>query len=345
MQLRTKKLAGIITLMAIFIAQNVTAQRNANQNRFKVQSRNEYKTRSSNYLDNVGNFTQNNQQINNGFLRPESNQIIFQVNSLMNVKANRFLAVFNLTQVGKTAVETDQLINKRIEGFINDLKKLPLSDENVYTDMIYLIPTFEFEVQKKLFSSDTYNEVPKGFEMQKNVHINFSDIRIIDNLVTLAAKNEIYDLVKLDFFVDDTESVYDSLRERSQQFMAKKIQSHEKLQQLDLKNAFQTIAENTDAIYPETQYSDYDAFVSQSLEAAGKNSGVTKIRKPATVAYDQIPYGDFDIVINPVVLEPVVQFTYTLTVRYELERKKPETKNKYILVTPNGDVKELILKQ
>ena len=345
MNLKLMKLFGIVTLIAIFLSQNLLAQRNANQNRFKVKSRSEYQTRSQNSFDNVGSFSQNNQRVNNSFLRPEKNEIIFQVNSLMNVKANRFLAVFNLTQVGKTAVETDKLINIRIDGFINDLKQLSLSDDDIYTDMIYLIPTFEFEVQKKLFSSDTYNEVPKGFEMQKNVHINFTDIGVIDDLVTLAAKNEIYDLVKLDFFVDDTESVYDSLRARSQKFMTRKIQSHEKSQQINLQDAFQTIAEYTDAIYPETQYSDYDAFVSQSLEAAGKNSGVTKIRKPATVAYDQIPYGDFDIVINPVVLEPVVQFIYTLKVRYELEKEKPQTQNKYLLVTPNGDVKELILKQ
>ncbi|MEL6556836.1 MAG: SIMPL domain-containing protein [Bacteroidota bacterium] len=344
MKLSTTKLLGIITFLAMLLSQSAIAQRNANQNSFKLKSQNDYRSRSQNSADNFGSFPQNRVN-NNRFFTPGSNEIIFQVNSLMNVKADRFLAVFNLTQIGKTAVETDQLINKRIDGFVDDLKTLSLSQDNIYTDMIYLIPTFEFEVQKKLFSTDTYNEVPKGFEMQKNIHINFTDIRIIDDLVTLAAKNEIYDLVKLDFFVDDTESVYDSLRERSQQFMTRKIQSLENSQELNLSEAFQTIAENTDAIYPETQYSDYDAFVSQSLEAAGSNSGVTKIRKPATVAYDQIPYGGFDIVINPVVLEPVVQFTYTLTVRYELEKKKPETQNKYMLVTPNGDVKELILKQ
>lgn len=336
----------IIFIGVFFLSQNIFAQRNSNQNSFKLKSSQEYKSRARSDGDQFLNLSQSNFNNNNRrVLSGNSNEVFFKVSSLMNVKANRFLAVFNLTQVGKTAVETDQLINKRIEGFISDLSRLSIAKENIYTDMIYLIPTFEYEVQKKLFSSDTYNEVPKGFEMQKNIHVSFQDIKIIDDLVTAAAKNEIYDLVKLDFFVDDTESVYDSLREKSQSFMVKKIQSHEKTMNLSLKDAFHTISESSDAIYPETQYSDYDAFVSQSLEAAGKNSGITKIRKPATVAYDQIPYGDFDIVINPVVLEPVVQFTYTLVVRYELTKEKPKTTKKYMLVTPNGDVKELNLEQ
>lgn len=332
------KYSTIILLGLIFISHSIFAQRNANQNSFKLKSKNEYKSRTG-LANDLLNRSQNGS--NNNRIGFNSDQVVFQVKSLMNVKADRFLALFNLTQVGKTAVETNQLINNRINGFIADLKGLSISSDNMYTDMIYLIPTFEYEVQKKLFSSDTYNEVPKGFEMQKNVHISFDDIKIIDDLVTLAAKNEIYDLVKLDFFVDNTESIYDTLRERSQLFMMKKISSHESTMRLDLKGKFHTISEHSDAIYPETQYSDYDAFVSQSLDAAGKNSGITTIRKPATVAYDQIPYSGFDIVINPIVLEPVVQFTYALNITYTLDKEKPKETRKYMLVTPNGDIREL----
>jgi len=207
--------------------------------------------------------------------------------------------------------------------------------------MIYLVPTFEFEVQKKLFSSDTYNEVPTGFEMQKNVHVSFNDIKLVDKLVTMAAKNEIYDLVKLDFFVDNTEAIYDSLRKRSQLFMRRKISSHHQTQQLDLEGKFHTVNEQSEAIYPESQYAGYDAFVSQSIEAVKRNFGVTKIRKPATVAYDQIPYSNFDIIINPVILEPVVQFTYSMQVKYILDKKQPKNQKKYMLITPNGDIKEI----
>ena len=101
--------------------------------------------------------------------------------------------------------------------------------------------------------------------------------------------------------------------------------------------------EATKATYPESQYSDYDAFVSQSLEAANGPSNVTKIRKPKTVAYDQIPYDAFDIVINPNILGPVVQFTFSMRVVYQLEKKKDDKENKYYWLTPTGNLRELEL--
>ncbi|MBX2841594.1 MAG: SIMPL domain-containing protein [Flammeovirgaceae bacterium] len=314
------------------------SQRNMNQNTFKSNSKSDYLMRRN---DSYFNYTQQDQNnIGRVSQFTKDNEMIFEVRTLMNVKANRFLAVFNLTQVGKTAVETDKLINDRIKNFTNDVKSLSVNDQDIYIDMIYLIPTFEFEVEKKLFSPSNYNEVPKGFEMQKNVHISFSDINKIDDLVTMAAQNEIYDLVKIDFFVDNTEGVYDTLRERSVNYINKELKTFEKLN-INFKDEFHVVKEHTQTIYPDSQYSDYESFVSQSVDAIKKNSGVSTIRKPITVAYDQIPYSEFHIVINPEILEPVIQYVYTMQVKYILDKPESKSKKEYILVSPNGDMKRL----
>ncbi|WP_020526989.1 SIMPL domain-containing protein [Flexithrix dorotheae] len=314
------------------------AQRNMNQNTFKSNSKSDYMMRRQG--GDFQSFQTNQSNIGGITQYTKENEMIFEVRTLMNVKANRFLAVFNLTQVGKTAVETDQLINERIKNFTSDLTQLAVTENDIYIDMIYLIPTFEFEVEKKLFSPSNYNEVPKGFEMQKNVHIAFTDINKIDDLVTLAAKNEIYDLVKIDFFVDNTEAVYDTLRERSVGYINKELKTFEKLN-INFKDEFHVVKEHTQTIYPDSQYSDYEAFVSQSVDAIKKNSGVSTIRKPVTVAYDQIPYSEFHIVINPEILEPVVQYVYTMQVKYTLEMPESKNKKEYILVSPNGEMKKL----
>jgi len=176
--------------------------------------------------------------------------------------------------------------------------------------------------------------------MQKNIHISFTDINLVDELVTLAAQNEIYDMVKLDFFVNDTEGVYDTLRDKSVDYLNKKLTSYKKLN-TNLDEVFHTVRESSTAIYPDTQYSDYNAFVSQSIEAVSKNSGISKIRKPETVAYDQIPYNRFQIVLNPNILEPVVQYVYTLQVRYTLE--KPEVKKEIKFINRDGVITNLNL--
>jgi len=207
--------------------------------------------------------------------------------------------------------------------------------------MIYLIPIYNYEMEKKLFSK-TYNEVPKGFEMQKNLHIRFKDANVIDDIVTLAANNEIYDLVTIEYFVKDSQSIYDSMRNKAINYLARNVKKFEKLG-LKVDGEFRVLDEKSGVTYPEGQYSDYDAFVSQSLDAA-RDKTVTSIRKPKTVAYNKLSYEAFDLVINPEFLEPVVQFTYELHVNYTLNKEKLEPKNHYMIIDNNGNLKELPIK-
>jgi uncharacterized protein YggE len=272
---------------------------------------------------------------------PAKNEMLLQCSVLMNVKADSYMAIFNLTQVGATAQEADAMLSNRANLFIQALSKLGIQTSDIYADMIYLIPIFEYETEKRLFSK-TYNEVPKGFEMQKNLHVRFKKSDILDDIVTLAASNEIYDLVTIEYFVKDSKAIYDSIRTQAVDFVSKNAGKLKKVG-LNLEGEFRIVSENSGVVYPETQYSDYQAFVSQSLDAA-KNKAVTSMRKPKTVAYNKLPYNDFDIVVNPEFLEPVVQFTYKLEVKYTLNKEKLEPKNNYYIVDPAGNLKQIIVK-
>jgi uncharacterized protein YggE len=269
------------------------------------------------------------------------NELIISCQALMNVKADSYLAIFNLTQVGQTAKEADDLIAKRLNAFTEALKALGVSPSDVYVDMVYLIPMYEFEVEKKLFSK-TYNEVPNGFEMQKNLHVRFKKSELIDDIVTLAAANEVYDLVTIEYFVKDAQAVYDTLSNKAVQHILKTADKFKKLG-LKTEGEFMIVTESKKAVYPENQYTDYESFVSQSLDAA-KNKTVTTMRKPKTVAYNKLPYDGFDIVVNPEFLEPVVQYTYKLQVKYTLNKDKLEPKNKYYIIDSTGVLKEVLIK-
>ncbi len=285
--------------------------------------------------------TDNNNVLQESSL-PQSanNEIELKCSALMNVKADSYLAIFNLTQVATTAKEADDLINKRIQVFFDNLKTLGLSSSDFYVDMVYLIPVFEFEVSKKFFSK-TYNEVPKGFEMQKNVHIKFKGSNIIDKIVTTASLSEIYDLVTVEYFVNNPSVIYDTLRAATHRYL-KANAARLKSSGINLAEHFSSLQEETDVVYPESRYSDYEAFVSQSLEAA-RNAAVTNVRKPKTVAYNKLPYNEFDIVINSEFTEPVVQYTYDLSLKYILPDKQGN-KNKYFIIDSNGNLKEVLIK-
>jgi uncharacterized protein YggE len=149
------------------------------------------------------------QQINK-VLNP-SNVLTIDVKALQNVKAVTYTAVFNLSQIGTTAEETNSLINNRIEGVRQKLKSQGILDKDIIIDVISFVPNFEIEVQKKLFSK-TYTEVPSGFELQQNIHIQFKNTNQFEDILTACAENEIYNLVKVDYFIENIADVYKNLQ-------------------------------------------------------------------------------------------------------------------------------------
>lgn len=275
----------------------------------------------------------------------EGNAIEIGINALSNQKAGAYVAIFNLVQFGKLADETNTLINTRIGNFIAELKSMGIPEEDIHVDMVNFLPKYEFDMTKKLFSKKTYTEIPKGFELQKNVHVRYKKAALLDNIVTAAAKQEIYDIVKVDYFVNDSQAIYAQLREATFQYLKNLKKQYQSIG-IQLDSAYVITAENAWVAYPINRYESYQAFSTQSLESVEKSSAiVTTAEKPISRFYNAIPANDYDIVINPEVLEPCVQFSYNLVVRFTLPAPKPvvktEIKKEFIMVTPGGEVKTL----
>jgi uncharacterized protein YggE len=268
-----------------------------------------------------------------------------EVNAMMNVKAVTYTAVFNVSQVGGTSETTNSLINDRINKINSGLLSMGLEEESIHIDMISFVPVYEVEVEKKLFSK-TYNEVPKGFEIQKNIHINFKEPGILDEIITLCAQNEIYDLVKVDYFVDDLERIYDSLQQAALRVVESKKEFY-KAVGVDFDKFDMIFSEKRAAVTPHDAYSNYQAFSSISIDAVKQKKGLTKVKKQVSLFYNPISYKNFDVVINPVINEPVVQFTLNLKLNYTPKPKQPATvkvevpTNKYYVLMDDGQLKEL----
>ncbi|MCE7926777.1 MAG: DUF541 domain-containing protein [Haliscomenobacteraceae bacterium CHB4] len=271
------------------------------------------------------------------------NQLEITVNALSNQKASTYTAIFSIVQLGKTADETNTLLNNRLDALLADLKALGIPITDIYVDMVNFLPKYEYDVTKKLFSKKTYTEIPKGFELQKNVHIRYTDPALLDRIVTAAARQEIYDIVKVDYFVKDPEAVYTQLRDAAFKYL-KKIEDQYKTIGIRLDSAYLVTAENAWVAYPINRYESYQAFSTQRLDA-DDNSKINPADKLTSRFYNAVPANDYDIVINPEILEPAVQFSYNLVVRFTLPEYKPRekttVKKEFIMITPAGDVKTL----
>ncbi|MFN8350563.1 MAG: hypothetical protein U0U25_03770 [Flavobacteriales bacterium] len=94
------------------------------------------------------------------------NTPVLEVNAMMNVRADSYLAIFHVTQLGQTAEEADSLLDARMRRMSARLWKEGLRDEDIFLDMLSFLPVYEVEATRKLFST-TYQEVPAGFEIRE----------------------------------------------------------------------------------------------------------------------------------------------------------------------------------
>jgi uncharacterized protein YggE len=266
-------------------------------------------------------------------------QITLTVSGLLNAKADTFVAFFNLTQVGETVASTDSLMTLRINRFKAALRRQRRDTLVVHTDMISFVPKYDIRALKRVFSK-TYNEVPDGFELQKNVTVTYHTAADLNMIVSAAAQAEIYDLVKVDYFLSNVKKYYDQLRTQCQEAMKVRIKYLESMGiRVDtLRKAFD---DDFATVLPQTRYGSYSSVSRPSLSAMRKDDvEVMKVRSveaSPSKYYEAVPYAQYDVVINPVVAEPTVQLTYQMSLKYTV----PEEKAKLMLVTPNGHLQKI----
>lgn len=278
-----------------------------------------------------------------------SNQVFIDVKALQNVEATTYTAVFNISQIGPTADSTNLLVNQRIDTLKSQLKTIGITDDDFAVDVISFIPNYAIEVQKKLFSK-TYTEIPNGFELQQNIHIQFTKTHQFETILTACAKSEIYNLVKVDYYIENIAEVYKNLQTKLLKLIEEK-KAYYKILGFDLADYNVAIADDQYCYFPKDFYQSYQAFNSVSFEAIKKNKGVTTVKKQTSYYYQPLSYENYDVVVNPSILEPVVQIGMNIRLQYSPKPKeakvvpivKTETKHKYYVVSPNGtlDIKAL----
>jgi len=291
-----------------------------------------------------GNVNYQNQYYSNKTINIDFSQntdIVVSVKGLANVKADAYTAIFSTSQTGKTTKEVNELIDQRITQSLNEIRLK--KGVETFVDMISFVPVYEYEVEKKVFNRKTYNEVPAGFEVKKNIHIKYSDPNQLNEFISILSNNEIYDLVRVDYFSNTLETIKKEMMNKAKLLIQEKIKNYEVLLGDTFANAEKRIADDYLVNVPVEMYKSYEAYNSSSLNLK-KAANINQVNKSATLYYQPIMGKEFDFVINPTVLEPVIQIQYEVKIAINREKKtSSKTDKEFILVTPNGDLKTLNL--
>lgn len=270
---------------------------------------------------------------------PSNADIVLSVKGLANVKADTYVAIFSVTQVGKTAEEVNELIDKRISQSLTEIKGM--TDVVTYVDMVSFVPVYEYEAEKKIFSKKSYNEIPKGFELKKNLHIKYNDPTKLNELITILSKEEIYDLVRVDYSSSSLEAIKKELMNKAKNIMQEKAKNYEAILGETFTSAEKRMADGYRVMLPVEMYKSYEAFSSSSLNLT-KAANVQQADKSTTLYYQPVVDKEFDFVINPAILEPVIQVMYEIKVTITRKVNQGTTKTEYMLITPNGEMKNII---
>lgn len=252
-------------------------------------------------------------------LPPTNNTMFLEAAVLLNVKADEYVAVFGLSEEGATVADCHQKMDAAIKEFSDAISVLGIRSQEVFVDFVAQNRIYGFRVD-----GSVAREELTGFELKKNVSIHYTDKSLLDKLVVAAARAKIFDLVKVDYLVKDMESIRTRLRSEAAEILKRKSAEYEKLLGIKFLPQPQVYAEKPGIYYPADLYDTYTAFEAEQMDRDQYRSkyAIQGARKSRTFYFNGLNADSFDRVINPVLLEPMVQFTLYLKVKYDLEPRR-----------------------
>lgn len=253
---------------------------------------------------------------------PPAGTMFVDASVLMNVLATEFVAVFSVSNEGTTLADARLKSEQGIQAFQRSLEGLGVKPADMFVD---------FVAQNRIFGYDIEGEVAKervvGFEVKKNVSVRYRANKMLDRFIAAAAQAEIFDLVKVDYLVHNLAAIQTKLMEEATRVVRRKVANHERLLGTKLKAAPQVYIERYESYFPTEMYSSYVAQESERVSTGFRpNFMIQGARKPRTFYFDALSAKSFDSVVNPVVIEPVIQFTLYLRVKYAMATSPPKRK-------------------
>jgi uncharacterized protein YggE len=232
---------------------------------------------------------------------------------LMNLKADEYIASFGIQGDGQTSLLSEKAVDAKIDAF--KLKLAAININETFVDFINQVPFYEYDTSGKVAT-----EKLKGYKTAKNILIRYKDRNLLRQLTNMANSAGIYDLIKIDFVVNDFAQFKNKMTQEAIKIIKNKEQNYSALG-ITLKSVG-VATEKFKSYSPDELYEDYTAY--ESGNAQGFKRVVQK-SKAVTSYYKPFNGNDFDLTINPATLEPNIQAVMYLKVKY-LPTVTPQTK-------------------
>lgn len=235
---------------------------------------------------------------------------------LLNAPPDEFIAVFGAAQVAPTAVESNQKVNAQIEQFLSAAERLGVSRGNTFVDFITQNRVYSFSPPV----DGAIREELSGFETKKTVAVRYKDRSLLEKLLAAAAQASIFDLIKVDYVINDMDKIRSRLFEEAVRVLKQKEDNYTHSLGMVIKRS--TLLQETYAThYPAELYQTYTAYESGAVdENYESRTRVIRQRKSSTSYLEPLDRSAFDSVLNSLSIEPMVQVTLYMRVLYTQAR-------------------------
>lgn len=227
---------------------------------------------------------------------------------LTSVDTKEYVAVFGLAQEAPSLQAANKQLQDQIAAFQRGLSTLGIRAEDTYIDFITQNRVYDYVVK-----GSTAREKVSGFQIKENLAIRFKEHTLLDQIVPLAAQGGIFDLIKVDYVTSDLSALRAQMTAEAQKIIKQKEEAYTRL---GIKLIPESVsAENFDAFQPFEAYNSYKAYETGTVD---ENYRTVERRKNSTFFFEPLAPGKFDAVLTPIGLEPHVQCTYYLRVKYHV---------------------------
>lgn len=234
---------------------------------------------------------------------------------LINRRADEYVAVFGINQEGATLAEANQKMDEKVAKFSASLEQLGIRPADFDVDFVNQNRIYGYDIQ-----ADLAQEKVVGFEIKKNVSVHYQAKSRLEQLTKAASDLGIFDLIKVDYVVRNLAAMREQLMREATKVIKSKLADRATLLGAKVITPGQVLAERYASYYPTDMYTTYVAQESQNVMGYRPNMVIQQARKASTSFFDPLNADTFDQVINPIVVEPVVQFTLYLKLRYVADR-------------------------
>jgi uncharacterized protein YggE len=228
------------------------------------------------------------------------------VKILTSVETKEYVAVFGLAQEADSLQAANKKLKEQAATFQRNLGSLGVRPEDTYLDFITQTRVYDYVVK-----GTTAREKVSGFQIKENFAVRYKDYALLDQIVPVAAQAGIFDLIKVDYVTGDLNAVRTQMTAEAQKILKQKEDAYARL---GIKlTPVSVAAEDFDAFQPFEAYNSYKAFESGDVEGSYR---VVEQRKNSTFFFEPLAPGKFDAVMTPIGLQPQVQCTFFMRVKY-----------------------------